>query len=56
MSNRVVSVSLTGMMALMVGLATLLMSASVAQAEERVCRGVIGTATVDNLRVPQSAS
>ena len=56
MSNRVVSVSLTGMMALMVGLAALLMAASVAQAEERVCRGTIGSTTVDNLRVPQGAA
>ena len=56
MSNRVVSVSLTGMVALMVGLLALLMAASVAQAEERVCRGTIGGATVDNVRVPQNAS
>lgn len=56
MSNRVVSVSLTGMMALALGVAALLMAASVAQAEERVCRGTIGGATVDNLRVPQGAS
>ncbi len=56
MSSRVVSVSLMGMMALMVGLAALLMAASVAQAEERVCRGTIGAATVDNVRVPQGAS
>lgn len=56
MSNRVVSVSLTGMMALVLGVAALLMAASVAQAEERVCRGTIGGATVDNLRVPQGAS
>jgi hypothetical protein len=56
MSSRIVSVSLTGIMALMVGLAALLMAASVAQAEERVCRGTIGGATVDNLRVPQGAT
>lgn len=56
MSSRVVSVSLTGMMALVVGLTALLMAASVAQAEERVCRGTIGGATVDNVRVPQGAS
>lgn len=56
MSSRVVAVSLTGMMALMVGLAALLMAASVAQAEERVCRGTIGGTTVDNVRVPQGAS
>jgi len=56
MSSRVVSVSLTGMMALVMGLTALLMAASVAQAEERVCRGTIGGATVDNVRVPQGAS
>ena len=56
MSNRVVSVSLTGMMALMMGMAALLVAAQAAQAEERVCRGTIGSATVDNVRVPQGAS
>ena len=56
MSSRIVSVSLTGMMALMMGLAALLVAAQAAQAEERVCRGTIGSATVDNLRVPQGAS
>ena len=56
MSNRVVSISLTGMMALVMGVAALLMAASVAQAEERVCRGTIGATTVDNLRVPEGAS
>ena len=56
MSSRVVSVSLTGMMALVMGLTALLMAASAAQAEERVCRGTIGGATVDNLRVPQGAT
>ncbi len=56
MSSRVMSVSLTGMMALVMGLTALLMAASVAQAEERVCRGTIGGATVDNVRVPQGAS
>jgi hypothetical protein len=44
------------MIALVVGLAALLMAASVAQAEERVCRGPIGSSTVDNLLVPQGAS
>lgn len=49
-------VSLTGTLALMMGLAALLLAAQPAQAEERVCRGTIGSATVDNLRVPQGAS
>ena len=56
MSSRIVSVSLTGMMALMMGLAALLVAAQAAQAEERVCRGTVGSATVDNVRVPQGAS
>ncbi|WP_207956973.1 hypothetical protein [Rubrobacter tropicus] len=56
MSSRIISVSLTGIMALVVGVAALLMAASAAQAEERVCRGTIGGATVDNLRVPQGAT
>src|SRR5919106_213769 len=29
---------------------------SIAQAEERTCRGTLGGTTVDNLRVPQGAS
>ncbi len=37
-------------------LALTLMVPAAAQAEERVCTGTIGAATVDNLRVPQSAS
>src|SRR4028119_1555570 len=56
MSGRILAVSTTGMLALMMSLAALLMAASAAQAEERVCRGTIGSATVDNLRVPQGAS
>ena len=56
MSSRIVSVSITGLMALMMGLTALLVAASAAQAEERVCRGTIGGATVDNLRVPQGAT
>ena len=34
----------------------LLLPATPASAEERVCRGSIGAVTVDNLRVPQGAS
>jgi hypothetical protein len=40
--------------ALVIGTAVL--PASLALAEERVCRGTIGAATVDNLRVPSSAT
>jgi len=53
MSSRILTVSTTGMLALMMGLAALLVAA---QAEERTCRGTIGPTTVDNLRVPQGAS
>jgi hypothetical protein len=56
MSSRVGSISLTGMLALVMGLVALLAAAQTAQAEERVCRGTIGAATVDNLLVPQGAS
>ncbi len=56
MSSRILAVSMTGMLALMMGLAALLLAAQAAQAEERTCRGTIGSTTVDNLRVPQGAS
>src|SRR4028118_1889955 len=56
MSGRILAVSTTGMLALMMGLAALLAVADTAQAAERTCRGTIGSATVDNLRVPQGAS
>jgi hypothetical protein len=36
--------------------AMMLLPAGPAAAEERVCRGTIGTETVDNLRVPQGAT
>jgi hypothetical protein len=48
--------SLTGLLALVLSLSALLVAASSAQAEERVCRGTIGAATVDNLRVPSGAT
>ena len=56
MSARITAISLTGLMALTLALGTLMAAASTAQAEERVCRGTIGGATVDNLRVPQNAA
>lgn len=37
-------------------LGSLLLPAGPVSAEERVCRGTIGSVTVDNLRVPQDAS
>jgi hypothetical protein len=48
MLRRILVAALTGMLALA-------MAAPVAMAEERVCRGTIGTTTVDNLLVPQGA-
>ena len=56
MANRILAVSTTGMLALMMGLAALLVAAQAAQAEERTCRDTIGSTTVDNLRVPRGAS
>ena len=56
MANRILAVSTTGMLALMMGLAALLVAAQAAQAEERTCRDTIGSTTVDNLRVPHGAS
>jgi hypothetical protein len=46
----------TAVFALVLAVCALLAAAQAAQAEERVCRGTIGTATVDNLKVPQGAS
>src|SRR4028118_1739535 len=43
MSGRILAVSTTGMLALMMGLAALLAVAGTAQAEERTCRGTIGS-------------
>jgi len=56
MSSRIMAISLTGLFALALSLSALLAAASSAQAEERVCRGTIGAATVDNLRVPTGAT
>lgn len=56
MSVRIQATSLTAVFALMVAVCALLAVAPPAQAEERVCRGTIGSTTVDNLRVPQGAT
>lgn len=56
MSSRIMAISLTGLFALVLSLSALLAAASSTQAEERVCRGTIGAATVDNLRVPSGAT
>lgn len=47
--RRILAVALTSVLALT-------MVAPVALAEERVCRGTIGSRTVDNLRVPSGAT
>src|ERR671917_2118858 len=49
-------VVLGGVLALAVSILALMATAPAAQAEERVCRGTIGAATVDNLRVPSGAT
>lgn len=56
MTARITAISTTVLVALALALTGLLMAATAAQAEERVCRGTIGPTTVDNLRVPQGAS
>lgn len=52
MSMRLTAVTLAAITALTLAVAALLAVSPVAQAEERVCTGSIGRATVDNLRVP----
>jgi hypothetical protein len=42
--------------ALVVSAATLAMGVQAASAEERICRGTLGSIAVDNLRVPQGAT
>ena len=49
MFRRIMAAALASMLALAI-------AAPVALAEERVCRGTIGSRTVDNLRVPQGAT
>lgn len=56
MTARTMATSTTVLVALALALTALLVAATTAQAEERVCRGTIGAATVDNLKVPQGAS
>ncbi len=56
MTQRLQATVLTAVFAFAIAVAALLATAPAAQAEERVCRGTIGAATVDNLRVPQGAS
>ena len=56
MSVRIQTTLLTAVFALALAASALLAAAPAAQAEERVCRGTIGTTTVDNLLVPQGAT
>ena len=56
MSVRIQATSLMAVFALTLAVCALLAVAPAAQAEERVCRGTIGSTTVDNLRVPQGAT
>jgi len=56
MSVRIQTTVLTAVFALALAISALLAVAPAAQAEERVCRGTIGTTTVDNLLVPQGAT
>ena len=55
-NGRIQTTLLMAVFALALAVSALLAVAPAAQAEERVCRGTIGTATVDNLLVPQGAS
>jgi hypothetical protein len=55
-NGRIVAASLSASFFFTMAVLALAVFAPAAQAEERVCRGTIGTTTVDNLRVPQGAS
>ena len=55
-NGRFVTASLSAGIFLAMAVLALAVFAQAAQAEERTCRGTIGSATVDNLRVPQGAS
>jgi hypothetical protein len=55
-NGRIRTTLLTAVFALALAVCALLAVAPAAQAEERVCRGTIGSATVNNLLVPQGAT
>ena len=55
-NGRIQTTLLMAVFALALAVCALMAAAPAAQAEERTCRGTIGSATVDNLRVPQGAS
>ena len=55
-NGRIVAASLSASFFFAMAVLTLVVFAPAAQAEERTCRGTIGSRTVDNLRVPQGAS
>jgi hypothetical protein len=54
--GRIVAASLSASFFFAMGVLALAVFAPAAQAEERTCRGTIGSTMVDNLRVPQGAS
>jgi hypothetical protein len=56
MYGRVMAATLSASFFFAMAVLALVVFAPAAQAEERVCRGTIGGATVDNVRVPQGAS
>jgi hypothetical protein len=56
MLSRITAITPAGLFALAVSVLALVVLAPVAQAEERKCRGTIGSTTVDNLLVSQGAS
>ncbi len=55
-NRRIVASSLSASFFFALTVLTLAVFAPAAQAEERTCRGTIGSTTVDNLQVPQGAS
>ncbi len=55
-NGRIVAASLSASFFFTMAVLALAVFAPAAQAEERMCRGTIGTTTVDNLRVPQGDS
>jgi hypothetical protein len=55
-NGRIVTAALSASFFFAMAVLALAVIAPAAQAEERMCRGTIGSTTVDNLRVPQGAS
>jgi hypothetical protein len=55
-NGRIVTAALSASFFFAMAVLALAVIAPAAQAEERMCRGTIGSTTVDNLRVPQGSS